>query len=193
MSEELGPLNVRKGLNEFYRLIGFVCLFAVSSGVASIQESDETNYVALGMTSGLSGDEGEMPLSLKLLPGARVGRLELEVTWLGTLLTFAQAKPAARLQDVQGRVEVEEPAESWGSVRIRVEAGGGELREGTLAYLYFQILPAAQGQSPILIQLQAKAFSPEAAEREVAVESYDGTVTVGRRPDVVFSCFFYMH
>ena len=67
---------------------------------------------------------------------------------------------------MQGRVEAEASAESWGSVRIRVEAGGGELREGTLAYLYFQILPAAQGQSPIFIQLQAKAFSPEAPERE---------------------------
>ena len=35
-----------------------------------MQESDETNDVALAMMSGLSGDEAERPLSLKLLPGA---------------------------------------------------------------------------------------------------------------------------
>ena len=180
----------------------------------AVAQSQGAPRVTLGSVTGLPGASLMMPLSFTPDPANPVRSFSVDIDYVSNSLTFEKAMRAitAELADTQIQRSVKENlTDKKGlkrtTLRLAVSMPGANasagLPEGLLAYLVFQINPAAKPFSIKMTPTAISATPVAASAKKVAITAEPGTATI-EDPDAVnrsldpelapdVTCFFFTH
>lgn len=189
-------------INPWNARVVFLILGAAGLRCGSLQGQvagvGESPRLSLGITSGTSESEVEVPFKLALPARTAIGRIEAQITFPTAALSFEKV---AGYRVTQNEVKVEAklqeaPGKDPGDQRVlalSVETGAGDrpLPEGVLASVVFKV---ARDTKPdvLALDLQAKAFALSDRREINPVEVYGGRISI-QTPEAFYACFFYMH
>lgn len=190
-------------------LVLISAVIAVGSGQAQILTAPNPR-LTLGISSGTSGIEIEVPLTLTPAKDGEVGKIQAEITFPSEIMSFLkvsqylavdqEVKIEAKVQNdevvqndeiVQSK-ELKENEPPRSRLEITLESPTKPLPAGILTTLVFQFAEEVEPQI-IGLGLSARMWAfPDLSQEITAVETYEGRISI-QEPDVFFGCFFYMH
>ena len=163
-------------------------------------QAGEETKLTLGQPSAPPGSPVTIPLTLAASESAKVGSIELRLTFPKAQLTFNKVEPSGLVLGIEGTAEaVVDPRPEGKSSTVRVTVAGGAgaggrrpLPAGVLAYLGFTIAKTAKPDTTISLAHVATALTTDVDARPVLPFGVvNGKVSVTRPP--VPACYFYMH
>ncbi|MBI4484242.1 MAG: hypothetical protein HY652_15310 [Acidobacteria bacterium] len=159
--------------------------------------------LSLGISSGASEVEVEVPLTFTPVRGMEAGRIEAQITFpsrtlsflkvTGYLLSQQEIKIEAKAREVKGHSE-DSPTGSVLEISVESASSNKPLPGGVLANLVFTVAKDAQPEV-VALGIQAKLWTLTDPPREIKppeLELYEGRINL-QEPRVFFGCFFYMH
>ncbi|HXG23636.1 MAG TPA: cohesin domain-containing protein [Chthonomonadales bacterium] len=181
---------------------GFPPAFCQLEDLPSEEEVPDTTRVRIGDTTAVPGETLTLPIYLTPAKGARVGSLQIEISFVSENLKFVRLDPgivaeSGNLQlqtDVKTGKDEENIERSTVMIAASVREGNSDpIGSGLLAYL---ILKTSEQARPANITLRASGTATELNTKKLLekFEVLNARVDVyapGDRP--VVSCFFFTH
>ena len=184
-------------------LVLISAVIAVGSGQAQILTAPNPR-LTLGISSGTSGIEIEVPLTLTPAKDGKVGKIQAEITFPSEIMSFLkvsqylasdqEVKIEAKVQndEIVQSEELKENEPPQSRLEITLESPKKPLPAGILTTLVFQFAEEVE-PGIIGLGLSARMWAfPDLSQEITAVETYEGRISI-QEPDVFFGCFFYMH
>jgi hypothetical protein len=159
--------------------------------------------VTLGGTSGTPNDSIVVPLYLTLAPGAEIGELKAEITYVSANLKFASLEVGSDAADAELHSHVEEAKSDRGidtqtlhlTISAPSRASKKAIPAGLLAYIVMKLSEKARSAS-ITLRGSAEA-SVSGGKQFQKLPAFEGTVDVFASgvpgSDPLVTCFFFTH
>jgi len=177
-----------------------VLISAIASvGLGQVQILTAPNpRLTLGISSGTSGIEIEVPLTLTPARDGEIGKIQAEITFPSKIMSFLKVSQyLASDEDVkiEAKVQSEEAKENKpprSRLEITLESPKKPLPAGILTALVFEFAEEVEPEI-VGLGLSARMWAfPDLSQEITAVETYEGRISI-QEPAVFFGCFFYMH
>jgi hypothetical protein len=131
--------------------------------------------------------------------GAKIGRLQAELTFPTALLTFGAAETSGLSDGVSATLKTETRADARDAATTHLfvslstlESSKQPFPDGVLAYLIFHISKDAKLATSIPVRMSATAISVDTPPKPVQPMTVQGN-NVEVSAEAIIHCFFYMH
>lgn len=171
------------------------CAAPVQAQVASPATATR---LSLGISSGTSEAEVEVPVNFAPAGGVEVGKVEAQISFPSQTLSFVKVSGyLASQQAVKIKTDVrtgKKPGDGVLDLSLESANAARPLPAGVLTNVLFTVAKDAKPEI-LSLGIQAKAWLLGDPPRELKppeIEVYEGRINI-QEPEVFFGCFFYMH
>lgn len=173
-----------------------ISLLAISLPIQAQEKSVRVDLGIVFFTLTLESEKNliPIPISLTAEPGTKIARVDSEITFPASYLSFI--KGSTKIDHAKFEASVRSDPENPEQSRLLIVVSSGDdqsLPIGVIAALEFQLTthtPSGVMQLPHSSQAYPSGGSSFSAEK---VDGDAGLIVVSSRVNPVMSCFFYMH
>lgn len=195
----------KKALSKRLAPITLFCLLslyigAAGGGLPGQEAGQDATLLTISPDAALPESEVRLSVYLKSAQGVKVGSIAMEINFPKRLLSFIKSE-RSYLSEALGAnisaevVDAEDEDKSKLKLEISAPAGKGgpkAIPDGPIAYIVFKISKDAQPNTEIVLENKAKAMTAEDSPKPVKpIVADNGKISVV--PEIITSCFFYMH